>query len=62
MRTLAQRSATAAHEIKDLIHGSVRQIKEGNELVNDAGATMQEIVGGITKVSGLTAEIAPGQG
>lgn len=58
VRTLAQRSATAAHEIKDLIHGSVRQIKEGNELVSDAGTTMQEIVAAIAKVSSLVAEIA----
>lgn len=58
VRTLAQRSATAAHQIKELIDSSVRQIKEGNELVNDAGTTMQEIVGGIAKVSSLVAEIA----
>ncbi len=58
VRTLAQRSGTAAHEIKDLIHRSVNQIKEGNELVSDAGTTMRDIVSGITKVSTLVAEIA----
>lgn len=58
VRTLAQRSATAAKEIKALIDGSVSQIKQGSDLARDAGATMQDVVGGIKDVSGLVAEIA----
>ena len=58
VRTLAQRSATAAHEIKELINKSVQQIKDGNSLVSDAGATMREIVVGIADVSRLVADIA----
>jgi methyl-accepting chemotaxis protein-1 (serine sensor receptor) len=44
VRTLAQRSATAAKEIKDLITESVRRINTGSKLVDDAGWTMHEIV------------------
>ncbi|QJE01272.1 HAMP domain-containing protein [Massilia forsythiae] len=58
VRTLAQRSATAAREIKALIDGSVAQIAEGGALARQAGATVQEIVGGIDKVSGIVVEIA----
>lgn len=62
VRTLAQRSATAAHQIKDLIHASVDQIKTGGTLVRDAGTTMERIVGGIGKVSSLVSEIATATG
>lgn len=58
VRTLAQRSAGAAHQIKELIHSSVNQIKAGSVLVQDAGTTMQDIVTEIGNVSGLVAEIA----
>lgn len=58
VRTLAQRSATAANEIKHLINASVDQIKAGGVLVRDAGVTMSDVVSGIDKVSGLVAEIA----
>jgi len=58
VRTLAQRSATAAHEIKELIHDSVGQIKAGGVLVQDAGATMRDIVDEIGNVSTMVTEIA----
>jgi methyl-accepting chemotaxis protein len=58
VRSLAQRSATAAREIKALIGGSAEQVEAGARLVNDAGATMQEIVASVQKVSDLVAEIA----
>jgi methyl-accepting chemotaxis protein len=57
VRTLAQRSAQAAKEIKTLIDTSVNQVDEGSKMVSHAGATMQEVVGGIHKVSTLVAEI-----
>jgi len=52
VRTLAKRSATAAKEIKGLIHTSVETISAGSKLVDDAGGTMSEIV---TSVEALTA-------
>ncbi|MDB5859067.1 MAG: tar4 [Ramlibacter sp.] len=58
VRSLAQRSATAAKEIKGLIGTSVGQVKAGNELVESAGQTMQEIVGSVKRVTDLIAEIA----
>ena len=58
VRTLAQRSAEAAREIKVLIGGSVTQIENGARQVGDAGSTMQEVVSSIAKVNGLIAEIA----
>jgi len=58
VRTLAQRSATAAREIKELINSSAAQVAEGGSLARQAGSTVQEIVGGIGKVSGVVAEIA----
>ena len=58
VRTLAQRSATAAREIKQLIDGSASQVAEGGKLARQAGVTVEEIVGGIGKVSGIVAEIA----
>src|SRR6185312_13950742 len=44
VRTLAQRSAAAAHEIKALIGNSVSQVEAGSKLVNEAGGTMGEVV------------------
>ena len=58
VRTLAQRSAAAAKEIKTLIDNSVRQVDAGGKLVDQAGLTMSEIVGSITRVTGIMGEIA----
>jgi hypothetical protein len=58
VRSLAQRSATAAREIKSLIDGSVGRIDEGAELAGLAGQTMREIVGSVGEVSHLIGEIA----
>jgi len=58
VRSLAQRSAAAAKEIKDLITDSVGKVDAGSRQVNDAGRTMQEIVTSVKQVSGLIAEIA----
>jgi methyl-accepting chemotaxis protein len=57
VRTLAQRSATAAREIKELIAASVQTVDAGGQLVQQAGAAMQEIVGDVHRVSGLIGEI-----
>jgi methyl-accepting chemotaxis protein len=57
VRTLAQRSANAAREIKSLIGASVEKVESGARLVQDAGATMQEIVTGVQRVSDLMGEI-----
>lgn len=53
VRTLAQRSAAAAKEIKGLIAASVEKVERGSALVDQAGATMQEVVGAISRVSGI---------
>ncbi|MBC5784442.1 Tar ligand binding domain-containing protein [Ramlibacter sp. USB13] len=58
VRTLAQRSADAAKEIKALIGASVRQVEDGSALVAAAGKTMGEIVGSVQRVSSLIAGIA----
>ncbi len=58
VRTLAQRSAGAAKEIRTLISDSVSKVDAGGRLVNEAGSTMQEIVEGITRVSDIVSEIA----
>jgi methyl-accepting chemotaxis protein len=58
VRTLAQRSAEAAKEIKALIGASVERVEAGSALVNDAGRTMQDIVGQVKRVSDLIAEIS----
>ena len=47
VRNLAQRSAEAAKEIKTLIGASVEQVEQGTTLVDQAGQTMEEIVGAI---------------
>jgi methyl-accepting chemotaxis protein len=57
VRNLAQRSAAAAKEIKGLITDSVAKVDAGSRQVNDAGRTMEEIVGSVKKVSTLIAEI-----
>ncbi|WP_275698505.1 methyl-accepting chemotaxis protein [Ramlibacter paludis] len=58
VRSLAQRSAAAAKEIKELIGDSVGKVDAGTKLVDAAGRTMQEIVGSVKQVSDLIAEIA----
>lgn len=58
VRMLAQRSATAAREIKVLIGDSEDKVDSGAALVDTAGRTMEEIVGSVRKVSDLIAEIA----
>ena len=58
VRTLAQRSATAAKEIKALIDDSVQQVGAGSRLVQDAGTTMQEVVESIRRVTAIVAEIS----
>ncbi|MBI5268056.1 MAG: MCP four helix bundle domain-containing protein [Burkholderiales bacterium] len=58
VRTLAQRSAQAAKEIKTLITDSMEQVRSGTQLVDQAGETMGEIVGAIQRVSGIVAEIS----
>jgi methyl-accepting chemotaxis protein len=58
VRSLAQRSATAAKEIKDLISDSVDKVKAGSELVDESGRTLNEIMEAVKKVSDIVAEIA----
>ncbi|MFN4003177.1 MAG: methyl-accepting chemotaxis protein [Hylemonella sp.] len=58
VRALAQRSAEAAKEIKQLIEDSVAKVGVGSEQVAQAGATMQEIVSGIKRVADIVGEIA----
>ena len=58
VRNLAQRSAAAAKEIKTLIDDSVEQVDAGAKLVDQAGATMADIVGSITRVTDIMSEIA----
>jgi methyl-accepting chemotaxis protein len=57
VRSLAQRSAEAAKEIKALIGRNVQQVEQGMSLVEQAGKTMEEIVGSIGRVSAIVAEI-----
>jgi methyl-accepting chemotaxis protein len=58
VRNLAQRSASAAKEIKALIDDSVGKVDAGSRLVGEAGVTMQEIVASVQKVTALVAEIS----
>ncbi|WP_326541050.1 methyl-accepting chemotaxis protein [Pseudorhodoferax sp.] len=58
VRNLAQRSAEAAREIKQLIGSSVERVDAGSRLVGDAGTTMQEIVSSVKQVSDMMAEIS----
>jgi methyl-accepting chemotaxis protein len=57
VRTLAQRSASAAREIKGLIGASVEKVDSGSQLVRDAGSTMQEIVASVQRVTDIIGEI-----
>jgi methyl-accepting chemotaxis protein len=58
VRALAGRSAEAAREIKGLISASVERVAQGSELVDKAGATMQEVVQSIRRVTALVGEIS----
>ncbi|WP_277381734.1 methyl-accepting chemotaxis protein [Stenotrophomonas maltophilia] len=58
VRTLAQRSAAAAKEIKGLIDDSVGKVADGSALVHKAGATMDEIVASVQRVTDIMAEIS----
>src|SRR5471032_990065 len=57
VRNLAQRSAAAAKEIKDLIGESVGQVDIGSKLVAQAGATMTEVLESVQSMAGVMAEI-----
>ncbi|GJI89644.1 methyl-accepting chemotaxis protein [Duganella hordei] len=58
VRNLAQRSAAAAKEIKALIDDSVQQVDAGARLVDQAGATMSEIVASVQRVTDIMGEIS----
>ena len=58
VRTLAQRSAEAAKQIKELITASVTQVESGSGLVGQAGSTMKEIMQSVGQVTGLLSEIS----
>jgi len=60
VRSLAQRSATAAREIKALIGGSVDQVEAGTTIVRRAGESMRGILGASQRVDQLLAEVATG--
>jgi len=57
VRSLAQRSAAAAKEIKELIGNSVEQVEAGSKLVSEAGATMEEVVVSVKRVTDIMGEI-----
>ena len=58
VRLLAQRSADAARQIKQLIETSVETVNAGTRLVDEAGATMRRIVGSVEQVTAISASIA----
>jgi methyl-accepting chemotaxis protein len=58
VRTLAQRSATAAKEIKDLIGVSVSRVDAGSKLVAEAGSTIDEVVQSVRRVADIVGEIS----
>lgn len=58
VRSLAQRSASAAREIKALIIDSVNKVDSGGQLVDEAGCAMQEIVSSVQRVQAIMSEIA----
>ncbi len=58
VRNLAQRSATAARESKELIQNSVQKVRTGTEFVNETGKALSEIVAGVKQVGDIVAEIA----
>jgi methyl-accepting chemotaxis protein len=62
VRSLAQRSAAAAKEIKGLIDASVSNVEAGSTLVGQAGTTMDEIMDGIRRVADIMGEISAATG
>jgi methyl-accepting chemotaxis protein len=58
VRSLAQRSAAAAKDIKTLIDNSVERVEAGSRLVNEAGKTMHDIVDSVGRVTGIISEIS----
>jgi len=58
VNTMSQRTATAAKEIKELITASALQVHQGSTQVNEAGATMTEVVDAIRRVTALMGEIS----
>ncbi len=62
VRSLAQRSSTAAREIKTLIDDSVLKVSTGSALVNQAGATMSDVVASVNRVVSVIGEISEASG
>ncbi|MDD0809605.1 methyl-accepting chemotaxis protein [Curvibacter sp. RS43] len=62
VRSLAQRSAEAAKEIKGLINASVEKVESGSQQVAEAGASMEEIVSSVRRVTDLIGEISASSG
>jgi methyl-accepting chemotaxis protein len=62
VRSLAQRSADAAREIKGLIGASVERVEQGTALVDQAGATMGEVVTAIRRLTDIMGEISSASG
>jgi methyl-accepting chemotaxis protein len=62
VRSLAQKSAAAAREIKGLIGDSVDKVEAGSALVEQAGATMREVVSSVQRVTDIMAEISAASG
>ncbi len=60
VRALAQRSAKAAREIKELISSSTQQVDRGVKLVRETGSSLKQIVDGVTEINLLVTEIATG--
>jgi methyl-accepting chemotaxis protein len=58
VRNLAQRSATAAREIKGLIEDSVAKVQDGSRLVNESGKTLNDIVAAAKQVAEIIGEIS----
>ncbi len=62
VRTLAQRAASAAKEIKTLIHASVEKVESGDRLMRDASATMDAMVSSVQSVTELVGQISGADG
>jgi methyl-accepting chemotaxis protein len=60
VRMLAKRSATAAHEIKQLISDSVREVEAGSKVVQNAGQTMQNLLSTTDRIHALLGQLAHG--
>ncbi|HEY0061495.1 MAG TPA: methyl-accepting chemotaxis protein [Telluria sp.] len=58
VRNLAQRSGSAAKEIKDLINSSVQKVEAGNQLADQAGVAMEEIQTSVRRITAIMSEIA----